>query len=259
MVERFGISPQQASADIVRYNEIAPSNAVLDPGTKAYVRTPKYSPVFPKNAFEWMKSADDGAKGVIPCESVPMPLRRLDDAVLRMLAAAFESRTAVRISYQSLSTAEPSQRIICPHHVVDTSDRAHVRAWDDRRRIFTDFVIGRIMAAEMKPDYPWVDAIADTHWHETVDVQLAAHQKLSKSQRTAIEREYGMQGGKLTVTVRKALLIYLLDRLGLLESVQQGHGVPNVARRIRCLNAGELKPYIPGNWNENMEKSGTDD
>lgn len=70
------------------------------------------------------------------------------------LIGSYETRTALPIRYQSLTRAEPSQRVICPHHIVDHGPRVHVRAWDDRRRIFTDFDVGRILSAAPEPTYP---------------------------------------------------------------------------------------------------------
>lgn len=70
------------------------------------------------------------------------------------LIGSYETRTALPIRYQSLTRAEPSQRVICPHRIVDHGPRVHVRALDDRLRIFTDFDVGRILSAAPEPTYP---------------------------------------------------------------------------------------------------------
>jgi predicted DNA-binding transcriptional regulator YafY len=179
------------------------------------------------------------------CESLALPSRRVDDEVMTALMAGFASRQGVAISYQSLTTAEVTRRLICPHHVVDTGDRVHVRAWDDRRRLFSDFVLGRILRAELDPEYPWVDAIADTSWNETIEVVLAPDRNLSASQKAAIKREFRMKDGRVAIPVRKALLVYFLGRLGLLEAVRRGDSSPEVSRGINCLNPHDLTPWLP--------------
>lgn len=246
MVARFTISPQQASADIAQYQGIAPSNARLDSATKAYVRVDGYVPMFPKDAFAWMRQAAEVRDhSVLPCESLAMPARRVDSDVMGVLMAGYETRTATVIEYQSLSSEAPSRRVICPHHVVDTGDRVHVRAWDDRRRIFTDFVVGRMLSAQPEPSYPWVDEVADVQWNETIPVRLAPHPGLSDTQRRVVEHEHGMRNGCVAITVRKALVVYLLDRLGLLGAVRDGSGIPDVARGIRCLNPEDVTAFTP--------------
>ncbi len=246
LTRRFALSPQQASADIAMYLDIAPGNARLHAGTKAYVKPDSYRPIFTKDAFRWMVEAKEkGDASVIPCEALTLPSRQVDDAALAAAMASFASRQALAISYQSLTTSEVTHRKICPHHVVDTGDRVHLRAWDDRRRLFADFVVGRILLAEIEPDYPWVDGIADTEWNETVEVHLAPDQRLSPSQMAAIEREFRMRNGKLSVEVRKALLVYVLGRLGLLEAVRRGAQAPSASRGIRCLNPADLRPFLP--------------
>jgi hypothetical protein len=246
LIQRFGISPQQASADIAMYLGLADHNAAVNTSTKGYVKLASFVPLFPKNPFRWMSDAvESGDRSVIPCESLTLPSRRVDDEVMTALMAGFASRQAVSISYQSLTTADVTRRLICPHNVVDTGDRVHVRAWDDRRRLFSDFVLGRILRAELDLEYPWVDAIADTSWNETIEVVLAPDRGLSASQKAAIKREFQMKDGRAAIPVRKALLVYFLGRLGLLEAVRRGDSSPDVSRGISCLNPHDLRPILP--------------
>jgi hypothetical protein len=58
-------------------------------------------------------------------------------------------------------------------------------------------------------------------WHSAVDVEFVPHPRLSPSQRKATEREFGMLDGKKTVTVRRAMLLYLLDEMRLLQAVRR--------------------------------------
>jgi hypothetical protein len=54
-----------------------------------------------------------------------------------------------------------------------------------------------------------------------------------------------MRGGRTRIELRPALLLYALDRLGLLDAVRAGHGRPEAVRATMCLNAAELAPMLP--------------
>lgn len=246
LVARFGISPQQASGDIATLNEVAPGRARFDPASKEYVRGNAYKPLFPKDPVRWMdQAAEAGDEAVIRVERLSFPSQMVDDDIIAAIIRAYEARKSLMIRYQSMSSKDPTERTICPHHVVDTGDRLHVRAWDDRRRLFADFVLARILSAEARPDYPWVDGVADTLWHERVKVVLAPHEGLSASQKAVVEREYGMVRGRVEASARKALVTYFLERLGLLAAVQGGDGAPSTVKGIRCVNAAEIRPLLP--------------
>jgi len=55
----------------------------------------------------------------------------------------------------------------------------------------------------------------DVDWQRLVQLTIAAHPGLSPVQRRLIERDYGMQRGKLVITVRKSRQFYTKLRLGL--------------------------------------------
>jgi hypothetical protein len=61
----------------------------------------------------------------------------------------------------------------------------------------------------------------DDDWHATIEVEFVPHPKLSSTQRETIAREFGMQQGLSVVTVRRALLFYLLDEMRLLAAVRR--------------------------------------
>jgi hypothetical protein len=46
-------------------------------------------------------------------------------------------------------------------------------------------------------------------------LEIGPHPELSDNQRRAIEMDYGMEGGRGQIPVRRALLFYALKRLGL--------------------------------------------
>lgn len=246
LVSLLGVSPQQASADLATYMGIVPSNVTFDSRTKSYARAAAFAPVFGGSFIGWaagMPSADDAS--VIPVETVPQPSRKEDPAILAVIADCFRRRVPATVEYQSLTSAGPSVRAICPHHVVDTHDRLHLRAWDYRRGIFTDFLLSRTSSARPDLSLAWIDGAADRAWHEFEQVVLRPRASLSAAQCRAVEADYGMEGGRVAVPVRRALLVYLLNTLGLLGSVRGTSTDADQHRGVVCENAEELKPFLP--------------
>ena len=113
-----------------------------------------------------------------------------------------------------MSSPEPSWRWIAPHALVFDGFRWHARAHCDRSGAFKDFVLSRI--AETRSSKA-SEALAsrDQDWQDDVDLIIAPHPQLSAGQRKAIELDYGMEGGKAAIPVKRALLYYALKRLGL--------------------------------------------
>lgn len=55
----------------------------------------------------------------------------------------------------------------------------------------------------------------DVDWHTFATLEIGPHPALSDTQAKVIALDYGMQGGKAEIRVRRALLYYALRRLGL--------------------------------------------
>lgn len=246
LMQRFGISPQQASGDIATFQETFPGLLEFDQSAKLYRPTHQSDWVFPKDPVRWLEeeAEHDSDHRVLCIERLAMPLRRGEDDILAALISSFETRTALTIQYQSLSSPEPTARTICGHVLVDTGDRLHVRAWDDRRSKFADFVAARILSATPDHGYPWVDGRADNQWHETVDIILEPARGFSGPQRSMIEREFGMEGGRLAITTRKALATYVLDRLGIAVS-REASKAGGTKQMVRCANMEQIREFLP--------------
>ena len=60
----------------------------------------------------------------------------------------------------------------------------------------------------------------DRLWHEHFSFQIVPHPKLTPSQQIVVAKDYGMNDGKCTLSVRYAMLFYVLKRLGLLSDAR---------------------------------------
>jgi predicted DNA-binding transcriptional regulator YafY len=154
-------------------------------------------------------------------ERLVMPARSIHPDGVRSLLAATELRESCRIGYQSMTSAETSDRTVCPHALVKASGRYHVRAFDFSRKSFIDFSLSRVLSSVPLTDDAPVPSTLDDDWHAMIDVEFVPHPRLSPAQRLTIAREFGMVDGTTIVRVRRALLFYLLDEMRLLAAVRR--------------------------------------
>lgn len=231
---KFGISDVQAKIDIKTYRYLSTSPpperkpgpvAGGAPGPGTYFRPEKFVPVFdvPSTLDDlWLTKLPDARPGEpLSVELLSPPKHRIDPDDVRALLAAAELRGSCRLKYQSMTSTEASERVVCPHAVVKASGRYHVRAFDFSRKRFIDFSLSRVLSSDPLPNHAPVPATLDDDWHGTIDVEFLPHPRLSPTQRATIAREYGMKQGVSVVTVRRAMLFYLLDEMHLLRAIRQ--------------------------------------
>ena len=226
LIDFFNISVPQASADIGRYQEIAPQNITYDRRIKSYLATPNFKPaLLQPDAQQYLAQLRSIADGILsktetwlgwmpPYEAVPAIARRVDPEKLRRILDVIRTRSAVYVEYQSLSRPNPLWRWLTPHALAFDGFRWHIRAWCHTRQNFQDFVFARILnIGESKPDE--IDASQDIAWRRPVTLRIGPHPRLGEAARKAIELDYGMQNGELSITTRVCLSFYLERRLGL--------------------------------------------
>jgi len=251
LTEFFGISIPQASLDIAKYSEIAPSNLVYDRSSKTYVSTPQFCATYQRSsAHRYLSELFASKTGIIdPATSfigsapeidwTPSPWRTISESAVDALVKAIRENLAVRIRYQSMSTLDESLRLLSPHALCNDGFRWHVRAYCHNKQSFRDFVIARILDINgFEPNE--VDPLKDVQWHTFVTLILAPHPDLSLAKKRVIEIDYGMIDGEASLTCRQALLFYTLKRLGLYE---RGSFNP-VTQQIILKNREEIQPFI---------------
>lgn len=226
LTDFFGISVPQASLDIARYIELAPQNLAYDRSSRVYQVTNNFQSVFGESLPQrYLSELLATATGVIapeasfigwrpPVDYVPQPGRGADADTLAALLKASRDGTGVKFVYQSMSSPEPSTRIVSPHALAHDGLRWHVRAFCHSRREFRDFVLGRILAVKSFEPAGNV-ASEDLEWNTVLTLILAPHPGLTEGKRRVVELDYGMKDGEVTLECRQALLFYTLKRLGL--------------------------------------------
>jgi hypothetical protein len=226
LMDLFDISAQQASADLAKYQEIAPENLTYDGSAKTYVAAKSFHPVLGNTkSIDYLgrlRSIADGQLALRdswlgstpPVAIVPTLARRVDPAALRTVLLAIRERLAIHVLYQSLSREEPTWRWLAPHALAFDGFRWHARAWCHLRQAFQDFIFARMQSVgDTKPDD--TDSNQDIGWHRMVTLRIGPHPGLSPASKRAIELDYGMVNGELAVETRACFSFYLERRMGL--------------------------------------------
>jgi hypothetical protein len=254
IVERFGVSVPQASADLARYLELAPRNLEYDRSGKRYLATKNFKPHFKQPDAErylnqlhsignHVLGPDETWLSSIPAfEAMPVPRRRVDPIILKSLLTAIRGSRSIHVHYQSLTRRDSLWRWITPHAFGTDGLRWHVRAFCHLERTFKDFLLPRFLETKGQAE-PGAPSIADKPWSEFADVMLVPHPKLSEGQRRAVALDFGMENESIKISVRLALLYYFLKRLNLegdaeARSPQEQHVVvankPEVRAALDC-------------------------
>lgn len=232
IIAMFDVSVPQASKDLTLYQERAPQNAIYDKSAKRYVVGPQFSPIFlkpdPDAYLSRLRSLAEGLTG--PAESwiasppeidiALSPRRQVDIAVLQAVLGAVRKSQSLEVRYQSMSRerADPLWRRMTPHAFGYDGFRWHVRAYCHIDHKFKDFLLPRILGVR-GPGEPGGSPDHDTQWNETFNVEIGPHPDLTPSQKAVVAKDFGMKNDRAILTVRYAMLFYVLKRLGLLGDV----------------------------------------
>lgn len=215
---RFGVKPAAASRDLSLYRELAEGNLDYDPVSRCYRPTAFFRPLNDfqsERVLSWLlQGFGDGLacprRSHAPCEG-PGQLVRPNLATLGLVTRAMCAGTALKIQYLSLSSGGRWREVV-PVALADNGLRWHVRAYDRERRRFSDFVLTRIVGAEVLPGAVSAhEALsADEQWARVVDMEVVPHPGVSVP--AAVEADYGMVDGMLHIKARAALAGYVLRR-----------------------------------------------
>lgn len=167
------------------------------------------------------------------------PRRDIDATVLRAVLGAVRDRRSVDVLYQSMSKDRPDPiwRRITPHAFGHDGFRWHVRAYCHVTDKFKDFLLPRILGIGALGE-PGTGADQDELWQERFGVEIGPHPDLTSSQKAVVAKDYGMEGGTVVLTVRYAMLFYVLKRLGLLGDATK---LPARSQHIVVVNQADTE------------------
>jgi len=226
LMDRFGVSVNQACTDLNRCIGSASDNMVYDKSARSYVRGQGFAPHFLKpDASRYLTqlwTVDDGLLDIVDAwiaefpafDAAPTPVRGIATEPLRTVIGAIKKGEAIEVLYLSLPRPEAIWRWIAPHAIAFDGFRWHARAWCEIHSMFQDFVLSRIRkvrncrSRSAEPD-------ADSDWSTKIALRIAPYPELSNGQKAVVAPVYGMEDGSATFRARKALLYEALKRLGL--------------------------------------------
>jgi len=219
LTTKFEMGMANATRDIALYRELVPENTEFANPTKIYLQAKKFKALFDyeprKTLAKLANKISDGFDGVMevafPVEA-PLQLNVPDINIVAKLVQAIINKKAISIIYTSLSSGSKAREII-PHTIVDNGLRWHVRAFDRNSNSFRDFVITRMSKITLLENSieEFEKEIEDNQWMRKMDLHLVPH-PTNIEFKQAIELDYGMDNGLLKITVRAALVGYLLRR-----------------------------------------------
>ena len=237
LMEVFGVSMAQASADLQTYMEMNDGALAYNKSRKCYEGQEGMGCVLHEPSLgeavsvfleggEVVRGLGGGADDGGSVGRVVTPVREPRLAVARRVFLAVVRKQRVRVRYWSVNSGSAMWRWVVPHALAHDGYRWHARAWCETREGFRDFVLARMERAEWPKFGEGGAAVElperDAAWEEWETLSLRASSTLGETERKAIELDYGMKSGKLRYRVRKAMRQYAADHLRLkLEGMEE--------------------------------------
>lgn len=256
----FGLSDPAATKDLKLYGDLAPGNLVYNHSVFGFMPGEGFVAVFadltpaavlPVIAANLAVANGPYGEGLVyglPTALLPLPTRLPSPQTLAQITRAIHGRRKLRVSYRSLSPRESqAERVLEPHTLVNTGLRWHVRAYSEDTCDFRDFVLSRVMTAACLEAAAESGEQYDDDWVETVSLTLAPHSGLDAPRRESLLLDYGAVGDVIEVKVRRALLGYVLQRLGV-DTTPDRTMNPN-ACQLMLLNRDEIEPFAAWAFN----------
>lgn len=216
LIQRFKTGLAASTRDFSTYKELAPLNLILRHQTKSYHRTDDFQAIFKHDPEVILMSLSRGfgngiSTGVQPSEQCFDAVRLIhpDVAIIASIMRAIHNKQGIKCGYVSVSSGE-TERALVPHSIINNGHRWHVRAYDRKRNRFRDFVSTRFSFVDViqGPVHTHEASPYDQQWQQIVDIVLVPHPKLKQSK--AIEMDYNMSDGKLSIRLRAAVAAYVL-------------------------------------------------
>lgn len=183
---------------------------------KKYIRSNQFKPIFVHDSEAILttlaKASDDG---ILSRKQSPLvcfdtiKLTHLKPSIISAIMRVIHSRKPIKCQYESIRSGS-STRTLLPHTIVNNGHRWHVRAFDRKTKCFRDFICSRFTSIKQL-DSSILEH--ETHskyheWNNIIELHIIPNPSIKHSK--AIELDYNMDKGMLTLEVRSAIAGYLL-------------------------------------------------
>ncbi len=246
--QQFGLSRQQASADLGHYREQAPDNLHYNTSRKLYLAEDRFTQRYISgNVVEYLNWLQTGhiethpPVDKLPSLALSLPARQVSPRIMRGLVAAIRQQRRLDVDYVSLSNPNREGRVIAPHTFINTGLRWHLRAWCEKSGEYRDFVLSRFRGEPALLDKSIHTAKQDTAWNTEVALILQPDPRLSVEKREVLENDYQMQNGQLHITTRACLVQYLIQEMQVNTKILDG--TPE-AQQLVLVNRDDVKRWL---------------
>jgi hypothetical protein len=225
LVERFGLSPAQASSDFQKYLELNGARVFYQTSRKRYETSAGFEcKLHAPDLGEAVKvflggevpasmpAGAGGGEGSAKLAVLLLPKREAAVGIARQVFVALLAGWRLRVFYRSVNSNEAAWRYLRPGALAWDGRRWHVRAWCETREGWRDFVLGRMDQAEWPEEAAGL-VPADADWEAWETLRLRINPKLGKEAKASLRMDYGMNGETMEIRVRRALKKYLLAEL----------------------------------------------
>lgn len=217
LMDRFGVSSAAATRDLAKYKEEYPANIVYNSGLKEYLASENFQPAVQHDVYEALRAFANSHTALHETDALvladrPIELNRLDPEIVSRVGRAIHQQKLLKIKYYSIGSGL-SERVIAPFALVDTGVKWHIRAFDRKRNVFTDFVLSRIKECSVlnEGSLPNERADKDIQWNRIVEMEIVPHPVVTHPE--TILHEYGIgHDGILHINARAAVVGYFLRR-----------------------------------------------
>lgn len=221
--EVFGLTRQTAQGVINAYRRQCPDSLRYDSTHKRHVATddfqPRYIQAKPAAYLDHVRAEAMNAYYRNQQEWDELPFYDVDHLLrptlkaepTRVVLSALRTQQSVTIQYLSKKSARI--RDFSPHTLVFAGNRYHLRGWCHLKQDFLDFVLSRIIQAELS-DAPWFSARDDHDWNTYTELRFRPNERLSEEAQHALACDFPLSGdGIFSVNCRQALAFYLQREL----------------------------------------------
>lgn len=216
LMNRFDIKDALAAKDFSAYRAMAGDRLIYDPSLRAYKPTDWFSPLFEHKVSDALQLLSHGSQNII-CEQ-RFAMQAYSYAIastepnlenIHCVLRALHLNKKVEINYISRSSGEQS-RLIAPHTLIRTGCFQYIRGYDHKSGEFRNFKLNRIRSSNFINASVSNDQVkeVDVDWNTIVRLTIISNKALTN--REAIEYDFGLTDGTLTVDIKKAMIHYFL-------------------------------------------------
>jgi hypothetical protein len=244
--QQFDLGIKLAAHVIQKYKNLYSENIEYNAATESYIAAKTMIAQFTGGSLQEYVQLIANDETVT---QLAMPTRNINSNLVRPILQAIREQRRLSIAYASVSHPEFKARVIQPHNIVYDGLRWHVRAYCEKNQGYRDFVLSRFNAdtpSELLGAADHYD-LEDELWQTILNLEIIPDPRLDENRSRIIALDYDMKPNTKnrfvkTMQVRAALLMYLINRLGL----DQYHNKAEAQQIILSPECQQLlKPYLP--------------